>query len=79
MILACQADVATMVRRLEKRGQRRADPSDADVAILAQQHQLTEPLDAEERADTLALDTTNPKALHYALAAIRRRLNIDAA
>ena len=34
IVLACQADHATMVRRLEERRQRHTDPSDADVEIL---------------------------------------------
>ena len=75
-ILACQADQATMVRRLAERGQRGADPSDADAAILARQRGVADPLNDEERANALLIDTTDPKAPHNALAAIRRRLNI---
>lgn len=78
IILACRADHATMVRRLAERGQRRMDPSDADAAILAQQPQVADPLDDEERASTLLVDTTDPNASHNALAAIRSLLNIDA-
>ena len=78
IILACQADHATLVRRLAERGQRRMDPSDADAAILAQQPQVADPLDDEERASTLLVDTTDPNASRNALAAIRSLLSIDA-
>lgn len=78
-ILACQADHATMVRRLEERGQRRTDPSDADVAILARQPQVTEPLDERDVASTLVIDTTDPEAPQNAVAALRGRVNLDAA
>lgn len=79
IILACQADHATMVRRLTERGQRGTDPSDADAAILARQPQVADPLSDEERVSALLIDTTDPKASHSALAAIRQRLSIDAA
>jgi hypothetical protein len=78
IILACRADHATMIRRLAERGQRRTDPSDADAAILAQQPQAADPLDDEERARTLQIDTTDPQACHNALAGIRHRLKRDA-
>ena len=54
------------------------DPSDADAAILAQQPQVADPLDDEERASTLLVDTTDPNASRNALAAIRSLLSIDA-
>ncbi len=78
IILACQADHATKVRRLTERGQRGTDPSDADAAILARQPQVADPLSDEERMTALLIDTTDPKASHNALAAIRFRLSIDA-
>jgi aminoglycoside phosphotransferase family enzyme/predicted kinase len=72
-ILSCQADHATMARRLKERAQRRTDPSDADAAILARQSRIAEPLDDEERASTILIDTTNPNESNNALAAIRCR------
>jgi uncharacterized protein len=78
IILACEADHATMVRRLTERGQRGADPSDADAAILARQPEVEDLLDDEERASTILIDTTDPRASDNALAAIRRRLSINA-
>jgi uncharacterized protein len=78
IIVACQADHATMIRRLAERGQRRVDPSDADAAILARQPQVADPLNEEERASALLIDTTDPKASRNALAGIRSRLSSDA-
>jgi predicted kinase len=78
-ILSCDADRATMARCLMERRQGRADPSDADVAILARQPRIMEPLDDGERSSTLLVDTTQPTASHDALAAIRHRLSIDEA
>jgi uncharacterized protein len=78
-IMACQADHPTLVRRLAERRRQCADPSDADVTILAQQPQITDPLDEQERASTLLIDTTDPRASRHALAAIRYRLNINEA
>ena len=77
IVLACQADHATMVRRLEERRQRHTDPSDADVEIL--KSQFADPLNDGERPSTLVIDTTHPKARENTLAAIRSRLKIDAA
>ncbi len=73
-ILACQADHAVMVRRLEERAQRHTDPSDANVATLLQQPRGTDPLDQAERANALLIDTTDTKACQKALAAVRCRL-----
>lgn len=78
-ILACQADPTMLVRRVTERGQRGADPSDANAVILARQLQVAEELDEEERASSFLIDTTDPKARPDALAALRRRLRIDAA
>ncbi len=79
IVLACHADHATLVRRLAERGQQRADPSDADAAVLAQQPQVADPLDDEERASALLIDTADRQASHEALTAIRHRLNMTAA
>ncbi len=78
IILACQADPATMIRRLTERRQRGTDPSDADAAILARQPEVEDLIDDDERASTLVIDTIDPQASHNALAAIRRRLSTDA-
>jgi len=73
-IVACQADPSTMVRRLEDRAQRHTDPSDANVAILLQQPQVTDLLDDGEQPNTLVIDTTDTKARQKALAAIQCRV-----
>jgi aminoglycoside phosphotransferase family enzyme/predicted kinase len=72
-ILACEADAATRIRQLTARRRRGTDSSDADVAILVQQHQIAESLDSDELAGTFFIDMTAPTALDDALAAIRRR------
>jgi aminoglycoside phosphotransferase family enzyme/predicted kinase len=76
IILDCQADPCTMVRRVRARGSLGTDPSDADAAILAQQQKVAEPLNDAERASALSIDTTDPKAYESALAAIRPLLNV---
>jgi predicted kinase len=63
-----------MVRRLEDRAQRHTDPSDANVAILLQQPQVTDLLDDGEQPNTLVIDTTDTKARQKALAAIQCRV-----
>jgi aminoglycoside phosphotransferase family enzyme/predicted kinase len=76
VILDCRADPATLARRVTERRQRGTDPSDADVAVLARQQEVAEPLDQEERASSILIETADPEAFQHALAAIRRRLNI---
>lgn len=78
-ILACHADPSTLVRRLAEREQHRTDPSDADAAILAQQRLVADPLNDEERANELLIDTTDPNASQNAVTAIRCRLTANAA
>ncbi len=78
IILACQANHEVLVRRLEERSQRRADPSDADAGILAQQPLIADPLSDAEQAHAIAVDTTKLTASREVFAAIQRRLKRDA-
>jgi aminoglycoside phosphotransferase family enzyme/predicted kinase len=71
-ILACEADDATRIRHLAERRRRGTDASDADVAILVQQHRIAETLDADELTSTVFIDMTAPSAPDDALAAIRQ-------
>lgn len=49
-IVACEADLATLRRRIEARAHLRSNVSDADLAVLEQQRQTLEPLGADELA-----------------------------
>jgi hypothetical protein len=78
IIVVCRASHAVLVQRLEQRSQLHADPSDADVDILARQPQITEPLDEAELAHAITVDTTDPEACQEVFAAIQCRRNSDA-
>ncbi len=56
-ILDCRADAATLRERIVARQERGADPSDATLAVLAQQRATDEPLDPAERACAIEVDT----------------------
>jgi aminoglycoside phosphotransferase family enzyme/predicted kinase len=57
-IVECSAQPAELDRRLAQRARGHGDPSEADRAVLERQRATVEPLTADERAATLALDTT---------------------
>lgn len=56
-ILHCQAADAQLRRRVAARGAGRSDASEADLAVLERQLASHEPLDGDERAITLDVDT----------------------
>jgi hypothetical protein len=74
LVLACEADSATLAQRIEKRALLRSDPSDADMEVLSRQLQIRESLAAEELATAIRIDTTQAKASEQAIAAIYERL-----
>jgi uncharacterized protein len=75
VILACEADLAVLTRRIEQRAQQRIDVSDADLMVLTEQLRTAEPLSASERLRALTLDTTaTPQACQKAFIAIQDRL-----
>jgi len=73
-ILACEADPATLARRIETRGLMRTDPSDATVRVLNRQVKNRELLAADEQAAAVAVDTTLPHASQRAIEALRSLL-----
>jgi aminoglycoside phosphotransferase family enzyme/predicted kinase len=56
-ILACHAPLALLRERVAARGLRRDDASEADLAVLDALHGAAEPLDADERAAAINIDT----------------------
>ncbi len=63
VVLDVCASEACMRARLIRRAQAGADPSDADVAVLAQQLRSQEPLAADEAAQVAAIDGELPAAV----------------
>jgi hypothetical protein len=59
-ILDCQADVATLRRRIESRLEQGADASDATLSVLAQQQSAREPLSEREQACAFRVDAEVP-------------------
>ena len=59
-ILDCRADPDVLRARVASRSRRGDDASEADVAVLERQLGYAEPLAADERAASLALDTAQP-------------------
>ncbi|OIQ74031.1 hypothetical protein GALL_443280 [mine drainage metagenome] len=59
-ILDCRADDAALRARVAARNRRGDDASEADVAVLERQLGWREPLGADERAASLAVDTAQP-------------------
>lgn len=59
-ILHCHADAALLRARVAGRARRGTDPSDADAAVLERQLASLEPLDGDECAQALAVDTGTP-------------------
>ena len=57
LIVHCHASEAELRRRLAVRAQAAADPSEANAEILAHQIATAQPLSADERIHTVALDT----------------------
>ncbi|HME40329.1 MAG TPA: AAA family ATPase [Steroidobacteraceae bacterium] len=77
IILACEADPATLSRRVEKRAKEHVDTSDANAEVLNRQLQNLEPLIAEEKSDVIQVDTAAPQACEDAFEAIHQRLTMN--
>lgn len=58
-ILAIDAPEAVLRERVTRRIEAASDPSDADLAVLEHQLRSREPLDSEERAYALAVDSSS--------------------
>lgn len=71
LILDCQAPETVLRQRISSR---RNDVSEATLAVLAQQLQEADPLDAQEQQHTITIDTTR-QDLQATLADIRRHLH----
>jgi predicted kinase len=56
-ILHCHADPDRLRERVARRRAQGADPSEADLPVLARQQDTAEPLAPEERALALDVDT----------------------
>ncbi|BCX88844.1 conserved hypothetical protein [Methylomarinovum tepidoasis] len=56
-LLDFQADETVLRARIEQRLRQRRDPSEADLQVLAYQQQHHQPLNAEERARAVPIDT----------------------
>jgi len=61
-ILDFHASEPSLRSRVEKRLAEGFDPSDADLDVLASQLQSDEPLDDEERALAIEIDSEDPKS-----------------
>ena len=62
-LLDCQAPEAVLRQRVRARAQASCDPSEADLSVLERQLAGWEPLDAQEQARILVVDTTREKVL----------------
>ena len=71
-ILDCTAPMNVLQSRVEQRGRRGRDASDADLSVLETQRTERAPLSNDEREQTLLIDTSSEK--HNALDGIVRRL-----
>jgi predicted kinase len=71
VLVALEADEATLRRRILDRSARGTDASDADLAVLAHQIATREPLTADERAQAVVCDADAPLEAARALAASR--------
>jgi len=59
-IMACEAPVPVLARRVAARGAAGIDPSDADVDVLERQLRTRESLTDAERRLSIAIDTSTP-------------------
>jgi predicted kinase len=73
VILSCIADKAEMGRRIARRAQENADPSEATIAVLENQLQGFVPLRADELAHAIRVDTLQPDPLRAAFATLQAR------
>ncbi|MBE0547400.1 MAG: AAA family ATPase [Rubrivivax sp.] len=59
-VLHCQAPAAVLRERVQARGERGDDASEADLAVLERQLAAAEPLSAAERTSAVTVDTAAP-------------------
>ena len=71
-IVRCVAPLATLRARIEARGARGADASEATVELLGRQPAYWEALTDDERTRVLTVDTGRPSEVEAALARFRR-------
>ena len=74
LILSVEAPEALLRGRVERRLAARRDPSEATLKVLEAQLARREPLDEEEQALTLHIDTSQKWSAERLLAAVRERL-----
>jgi aminoglycoside phosphotransferase family enzyme/gluconate kinase len=78
-ILSCQAPEAVLRERIVARARGGADASEADLAVLARQLAIQEPLGGDELRDTIVLDASaGPRAAAEAIDAVAQRVGIGA-
>jgi aminoglycoside phosphotransferase family enzyme/predicted kinase len=73
VILSCIANKAEMARRIASRAQGNADPSEATTAVLENQLQAFVPLQADELAHVIRVDTLQPNPQRAAFATLQAR------
>lgn len=71
-ILHCEAPLELLRQRVAARRAARNDASEADVTLLDRQPSYWEPLDEDERAVAIVVDTTSPQASSNTLQQLRR-------
>jgi aminoglycoside phosphotransferase family enzyme/predicted kinase len=74
VIVSCTADEAVLRRRIATRREKRADPSDADADVLAEQMRTLGALDASEQPHAIVIDTSQPGAAATAGTEIPQRI-----
>ncbi|MDE2304940.1 MAG: AAA family ATPase, partial [Gammaproteobacteria bacterium] len=72
LVLACVASRATRLARIARRRAEADDPSDADESVLELQLATMQPIEDDERAHVVEIDTEDPTAPARAQAAIRQ-------
>ena len=73
VIVSCIAAKAEMARRITRRAQEHADPSEATIAVLENQLQRFVPLRADELADVIHVNTLQPNSQRAAFATLQAR------
>ncbi len=73
VIVSCHAGIDVLAARLVKRGERKADASDADLSVLRTQLAKLQPFNAEMRSCVVDIDTAADNAVESAVAAIQAK------
>jgi aminoglycoside phosphotransferase family enzyme/predicted kinase len=74
LIVACRAERATLEARLHQRAQRGEDPSEATLAVLAEQLQAAEALGEQELVGTVVIDTGSQAAISEGIGTVQARV-----